>query len=302
MRTDRLLHITIGVSSMAGAARVLMCNVTRTAEAARLIHGASRVCSAALGRGIAGAALLNAPRKGERLTLTFHGDGPAGPLVVCTGTGVLKASIDEPSVELPLKPNGKLDVGGAIGSNGRVIVVRDMGLKQPYVGQSAMVSGEIAEDLAMYCTASEQQPTLCALGVKVGGAGSSDTTVLAAGGIMIQPLPGCPEEVLTALELRQELFADISGAIESESLESLAFGFFNGLNPQILQEEPLEYRCDCSRERMEKALIAMGREELQSLIDEPIDGQDGAELVCHFCHSAYAFSKDQLRHLLAVSK
>jgi molecular chaperone Hsp33 len=279
-----------------------MCDATRAAQTARLTHGASRVCSAALGRGIAGAALLNAPRKGERLTLTFHGDGPAGALVIAAGPGVLKASIDEPTVELPLKPNGKLDVGGAIGREGRVIVVRDMGLKQPYVGQSALVSGEIAEDLAMYCTVSEQQPTLCALGVRIGatnlGGGKGGEDVVAAGGIMIQPLPGCPESLLAALELRQELFADISAAIESESLESLAFGFFNGLEPEILREEPLEYHCDCGRARMEKALIAMGRDELTSMIEE----QDGAELTCHFCRSAYEFSVDQLRTLLALSK
>ncbi|GHU72302.1 33 kDa chaperonin [Clostridia bacterium] len=293
MRTDRLLHITL----RAGTVRVLMCDVTRAAREARIVHGASRVCSAALGRGIAGAALLNAPRKGERLTLTFRGDGPAGALVAVAGPGVLKATIDNPSVELPLKPNGKLDVGGAIGGEGRVIVVRDMALKQPYVGQSALVSGELAEDLAMYCTVSEQQPTLCALGVKLGMLDGAEE-VIAAGGLMIQPLPGCPEETLAALELRQELFADISSAIEHEELETLAVQFFDGLAPEILQVESLEYQCDCGRARMEKALIAMGRDELTSLIQD----QGGAELVCHFCRSAYAFSESDLRELLASAR
>ncbi|MDR1599289.1 MAG: Hsp33 family molecular chaperone HslO [Oscillospiraceae bacterium] len=295
MRTDRLLHITL----RAGAARVLLCEVTRAAETARRTHHASRVCAAALGRGIAGAALLNAPRKGERLTLTFHGDGPAGALVIVAGPGTLKASIDDPAIELPPKPNGKLDVGGAIGRVGRVIAARDMGMKRPYVGRSALVSGEIAQDLAMYCASSEQQPTLCALGVRIGagGPGGGDT-VLAAGGLMIQPLPGCPEELLSALELRQELFADISAAIEAEGLESLAHGFFGGLGPEILGEDRLEYRCDCSRERMERALIAMGRGELASLIEE----QGGAELTCHFCRSAYAFTGGQLGELLALSQ
>ncbi|MDR0396952.1 MAG: Hsp33 family molecular chaperone HslO [Oscillospiraceae bacterium] len=296
MRTDRLLHITL----MAGAARALLCDVTRAAETARRIHRASRVCAAALGRGISGAAVLNAPRKGERLTLTFNGGGPAGALTIVSGPGVLKASIGDPSVELPLKPNGKLDVGGAIGREGRVIAVRDMGMKQPYIGQSALVSGEIAEDLAMYCTASEQQPTLCALGVRIGADGSASgaESVLAAGGLMIQPLPGCPEELLSALELRRELFADISAAIESESLESLAREFFGGLDPEILQEDSLEYRCDCGRDRMERALVAMGRGEIASMIED----QGGAELTCHFCGSAYSFTADQLGKLLALSK
>lgn len=284
MRTDELLHITL----MQGQARVLLCDTTEMAEKARQIHEASRVCTAALGRGISAAAMLGSMLKGGRLTLTFKGDGPAGALVMVARPGFVKATIDEPRVELPLRPNGKLDVGGAIGRNGRVTVVKDLGLKEPYVGQCRLASGEIAEDVALYCTTSEQQPTLCSLGVLVG------ERVLASGGLLIQPLPGCPEETIVELEKRVPLYSDISGLIREQSPEALIPPLFDGLQPKIIAREALEYRCDCSRERMERVLISMGRAELEDMIQE----QGGAELTCHFCRNKHQFSASDLRKLM----
>lgn len=284
MREDAALHITI----MAGEARAVLCETTAAAQTAMDIHQATRTCAAALGRGLSAAVLLASTQKSGRLTATFRGGGPAGALVAVAAEGVLKATIDDPSVKLPPKANGKLDVGGAIGSDGRVTVVRDLGLREPYVGQSAMASGEIAEDLALYCTVSEQQPTLCALGVLVG------ERVTASGGLLIQPLPGCSEETLSALELRAPVYANISALLEREPPEELAHMLFDGLQPEVIERVPLAYRCDCTRGRMERALISMGRDELESMIHD----QGGAELICHFCRSAYAFDAAQLRALM----
>jgi len=284
MRTDELLHITL----RKGQARALLCDTTEMAEQARRIHQASRVCAAALGRGISAAAMLGSMLKGGRLTLTFKGDGPAGALVMVARPGVVKATIDQPQVELPPRPDGKLDVGGAIGRKGRVTVVKDLGLKEPYVGQCHLASGEIGEDVALYCTASEQQPTLCALGVLVG------ERVLASGGLMIQPLPGCPEETIAELERRVPLYSDISGLIRERSPQELIPPLFDGLEPEIIAREPLEYRCDCSRERMERVLISMGRAELEDMIEQ----QGGAELTCHFCRSRHRFDASELRSLM----
>lgn len=284
MRTDELLHITL----RGGQARALLCDTTQMAEKARQIHEASRVCTAALGRGISAAAMLGSMLKGGHLTLTFKGDGPAGALVMVTRPGEVKATIDDPRVELPLRPDGKLDVGGAIGRNGRVTVVKDLGMKEPYVGQCHLASGEIGEDVAMYYTASEQQPTLCALGVLVG------ERVLASGGLLIQPLPGCPEETIAELERRVPLYSDISGLIREQPPEALVPPLFDGLEPKIIAREPLVYRCDCSRERIERVLISMGYAELEDMIQE----QGGAELTCHFCRNKHRFNASDLRNLM----
>ena len=165
-------------------------------------------------------------------------------------------------------------------------------MKKNYIGQSELVSGEIAMDFANYFTVSEQQPSLVALGVLVNG-----TTVLKAGGLLIQPLPGCPDEIIDQLELRSPMFADISREMTFASIEQLCIDWFRGMEPRILERTPLRYRCTCSRERMEKALISLGRKDLQSLIDD----DKGAELICHFCRNKYKFTTEQLKDLLAVS-
>ena len=158
-----------------------------------------------------------------------------------------------------------------------------------YIGQIELVSGELGIDFANYYTVSEQQPSLVALGVLVAG-----DTVLKAGGLLIQPLPGCPDEVIDQIELRSPMFSDISREMTFAPKEELLEDWFRGMDLQILEREPLRYHCACSRYRMEKALISLGRRELQTIIDE----DTGAELGCHFCHSQYAFSTDELKELL----
>lgn len=284
----RLLRGTL----MGGQARVLLCDTKAMAQLAKDTHQASGVCTAALGRAISATAMLATASEEETnsLTMTIKGDGPAGALVTVAHGHSIKAYIDHPEVELPLRSDGKLDVGGALGKEGRLTVVRDLGMREPYVGQTPLQSGEVAEDVAYYCTLSEQQPTLCSLGVLV-----SDGTVLSSGGLMIQPLPGCEESTLAALEMRTPIFANISAHLLESTPEALFMDFFRGLEPEILAEEVLTYTCDCTRERMEKVLISLGREELEDMIEN----DHGTCITCNFCCSQHTFTEAELRELLA---
>lgn len=286
-RTSRLLRLTL----KGGQARVFLCDTTQMAQQARDIHHASNTCSAAMGRMIAAAAIMGANLKsdGDRITLTINGGGPAGALCAVAGPdGVVKVTIDSPEVELALKPNGKLDVGGAIGKDGQLTVMRSYGFGEPYVGRVALVSGEIAEDMAMYYLESEQTPSLCALGTLVG------EEILSAGGILIQAMPGCSEELLDALEIRAELFSAISQMLQEMTLEEIVSGCFRGLDPEILEEIPLRLHCDCSREYIERVLLSMGEKEIRDMIAT----QNGCEVSCHFCRRHYAFTGEELERLL----
>ena len=274
-----------------GQVRVMLGDTTQTVQRCADIHGSTPVCTAALGRLLTGTAMLGIMMKGEResVTVTIKGDGPMGTLVAVADHGKVRACADDPKVEIPLRADGKLDVGGAVGRSGRMSVMKDLALRKNYIGQSELVNGEIAMDFAQYFTVSEQQPSLVALGVLVNG-----DTVLKAGGLLIQPLPGCPDEIIDQLELRSPMFADISREMTFAPVEQLCEDWFRGLEPRILERTPISYTCSCSRERMEKALISLGKKDLQSLIDD----DEGAELVCHFCHSKYNFTTEQLKELL----
>lgn len=279
-----------------GQVRVLMCDTTNMAELCRMTHEPSNVCAAALGRGISAAALLTASADdpdSTNLTMTIKGGGPAGALVVVAHGRRLKAYIDHPQVELPLKANGKLDVGGALGKDGMITVVRDLGMREPYVGQCELQSGEIGEDVAYYCVVSEQQPTLCALGVLV-----NEGRVISSGGVLVQPLPGCEEETLAELETRSMFFGDISAQLLAQPMEDFFKACFDGMEPETLDVEGLTYTCDCSRERMERALISIGQNDLQEIIDD----DQGAELVCNFCHEKHQFTTEELKALLAQAR
>ena len=288
LKGDRVIRLQL----MDGQARVLFMETTAMVQRAADIHNATPVCTAALGRLMTGTAMLGVMMKGEKesVTVTIKGGGPMGTLVAVANHGNLKAYADNPQVELPPREDGKLDVGSAVGHEGRMSVVKDLGLREPYIGQSELISGELGLDFANYFTSSEQQPSLVALGVLVSG-----DAVLKAGGLLIQPLPGCSEETLSALELRSPMFADISREMTMASMEELLDGWFRGLKPEVLEEGPLSYKCDCSRERMERALISLGRRELNTIIAE----DTGAELGCHFCHNHYAFTTEELKELLA---
>ena len=287
---DEMLQIDL----CQGKVRVMLCETTKTVQTCADLHASTPVCTAALGRLMTGTLMLGMMMKGadESVTVTLKGDGPMGSLVAVSEPGRVRACADNPQVELPLREDGKLDVGSAVGHTGRMIVVKDLGLKKNYIGQSEIVSGEIAMDFANYFTVSEQQPSLVALGVLVSG-----DAVLKAGGLLIQPLPGCPDEVIDQLELRSPMFADISREMTFADIDELCRDWFRGMDPVILERTELKYQCSCSRERMERALISLGRKDLQSLIDE----DKGAELTCHFCHSRQFFTTEQLRAMLEAA-
>ena len=284
---DEILRGTL----MDGQVRIMMCETTNMVQRAAAIHNATPVCTAAMGRLMTATSMLGVMMKGENesVTVNIKGGGPMGTVVAVANHGDLKVCADDPQVELPLREDGKLNVGAAIGKDGYMTVIKDLGLREPYIGQIELVSGELGIDFANYYTVSEQQPSLVALGVLVAG-----DAVLKAGGLLIQPLPGCPDDIIDQIELRSPMFSDLSREMTFAPKEELLEDWFRGMDLQILEREPLRYHCACSRYRMEKALISLGRKELQTLIDEDL----GADLGCHFCHSQYAFSTQDLKDLL----
>jgi len=285
--TDTVMHFTLA----GGAVRGLLIRSTQTAREAQRLHQASAVAAAALGRALTATAMLAAVLKepDASVTLTVDGDGPLGK-ILCVGDGeTVRGLVDRPAVRLPLR-DGRLDVGRAVGRHGRLSVVKDLRLKTPYVGQVELRSGEIAADLAYYYVQSEQSPSLVSLGVT-----ASDTEVSTAGGVLLQPLPDCPDPVIDELELRSPIFGDIASELVHETPDTLLRTWFHGLEPVKLSETPLAYRCPCSRTRMERALISLGEEELKRMIADEVDG---AELVCHFCNQKYAFTTHDLLRIL----
>ena len=287
---DEMLHITL----MGGQARVLLCRTTAMARRAAEIHAPSSTALAAMSRAMTATAMLGVMMKDQQssVTVTVAGDGPGGKITAVAHGPHVKVSIAHPEVELPLKKDGHLDVGGFVGHHGRLTVIKDLGMKEPYIGQIALVSGELGEDFARYFTVSEQQPSLVALGCL-----AHEGYCLSAGGVLVQAMPGCSEELLEQLELRSVFFSAISREVADVALEDLAKAWFDGLEMQILSREKVAYQCDCSREKMEKALIALGKEELRQMILE----DQGAELTCHFCRTAHRFTAQQLEELLEVA-
>lgn len=264
-------------------------------ERARNIHTLLPVATAALGRTLMAASMMGDAMKEENgsLTIQIKGGGPLGTvLAVSDSTGNVRGYVQQPHVALMEIEPGKLDVGSAVGTDGTLTVVKDIGLKEPYVGSIGLFSGEIADDIAMYFVESEQIPTACALGVLVG----VDQSVTSAGGYLIQLLPGAEDSVIDKIEAGVRRVGSVSRALESGmDAESLLRAVLSDFELEVLETHPVEYRCYCSRERVSRALISMGREEMQSMIEE----QKGAELTCQFCDAVYQFSEDELRELLA---
>lgn len=264
-------------------------------ERARQIHHTTPVATAALGRALAAASMLGNALKGDgaSVTLQIKGDGPLGTvLAVSDNQGNVRGKVDDPSVELPLRPDGKLDVGAAVGHEGMLTVIRDLNMKEPYVGSVSLLGGEIAEDLAAYFVESEQIPTACGLGVLI----DRDRSVLTAGGYLIQLLPGAGEEIISKVEGGILAAGSVTALLkENGDPESLLRRVMPDFELEILEKSPVEYRCYCSRERMERALISLGPEELRNLIDE----QGSAELTCRFCDSVQTFSREELEELLS---
>ena len=258
------------------------------------IHKTSAVVTAGLGRLSIAASLMGYMLKGEddSVTLRVDGGGPAGQLTaVADSRGNVKSCVTNPVVELPLNSIGKLDVGGAVGKDGTLSVVKDLGLKEPYVGVIPLVSGEIAEDIAAYYVSSEQIPTVCALGVLV----NPDLTVRSAGGFLVQLLPFADEKCIDTIEKNVSAMRPVSALLdEGKTPEEIADMLLSGLEPNELDTASPAYKCDCSRERTERVLISIGKDELRSIADE---GRDTL-VCCHFCGKEYVFSPDEIRKLI----
>ncbi|MCF2661828.1 Hsp33 family molecular chaperone HslO [Pseudoflavonifractor phocaeensis] len=263
-------------------------------ERARNIHTLLPMATAALGRALLGASMMGDMLKEQAgsLTLQIKGGGPLGTiLAVSDCQGNVRGYVQNPHVDLMEKHPGKLDVGAAVGETGTLTVIKDIGLKEPYVGSIGLFSGEIADDLAMYFVESEQIPTACALGVLVG----TDQSVTSAGGYLIQLLPGASEEIITKIESGVRKLGPVSAALEGGlDGEGLLRAVMSEFELEILEKHPVEYRCYCSRERVSRALVSMGRAELSSLIEE----QGQAELTCQFCDKVYHYSREELEELL----
>jgi molecular chaperone Hsp33 len=285
MKSDVLYHLTL----MDGQARALIIDSTQLAESARAVHGLSRTATAALGRHLTACAMLGAMLKGDgSVTATVKGDGPLGTLLaVAKPDGAVKGYVDNPEVDLP-RVNGKLAVGDAVGHSGRLTVIKDLGFGEPYVGQVNLVSGELAEDYAMYFTASEQVPSLVSLGVL------TQDQVISAGGLIIQMLPGASNEAIARVEQAAPSFRGISKTMSGIDIDEAVERLLSPLEPVVIGKLNTRYECDCSLERVERALISMGEKELLSLIEE----QGEAEVGCQFCGKLRRFTKEELTKLL----
>ena len=258
-------------------------------ERARIIHGLSPTASAALGRGLMGASLLGNALKGEEDTLTIRlsGGGPAGNIVAVSDSGGnVRGYLDEPQADLPTRADGKLDVGGLIGRDGVITVSKDLGMKEPYIGSVALVSGEVAEDLAAYLLESEQIASACGLGVLVG----TDFSILAAGGYLVQLLPGAPDELISALEDNIFMMDQLTTILHEDGAEEVLNQVTRNLQPRILSVDEVEYRCSCSWDRVSDALKSIGAEALRELAAEEND----TEVACQFCGRKYMYCRKDL--------
>lgn len=277
-----------------GRIRIFVASTTHMVEKARSIHNTSPTATAALGRTLTAGVMMGSMMKneGDVLTLKIAGDGPGGTIyVVAKNDGRIKGYIGNPSADVPSRKDGKLDVGSLVGRNGTITTIMDLGLKDPYVGQSKIVSGEIAEDLANFYAYSEQQPSAVSLGVLV----DRDISVKAAGGYIIQLLPGVTDEDIDKIEKILSKIEPVSTMIdEGLSPEDIMNKVLGEFHMETLDRMDLSYQCDCSREKIEKVIMSLGKKEIQDIIEE--DGQ--AEVVCHFCNSKYQFNKEELSKFL----
>ena len=276
-----------------GAVMAIGIDSTDVVAEAERIHRTSAVMTAALGRLLTAGSMMGNMLKGkdDSVTLRMAGDGPAGSIIVVSDpAGNVRGYAMNPVVEIPLNKVGKLDVSGALGKQGNLSVVKDLGLKEPYSGSVPFVSGEVAEDITAYYAVSEQIPTVCALGVLV----NPDLTVRAAGGYIIQLLPAAAEDTIDKIEKNISGIRPVTtmldeGMTPQQIIETALAGF----ETEVLYEQDVAYRCNCSKDRVERALISLGRDELKSMAEE----MDKAEIKCHFCDKAYVFSKEELNAL-----
>ena len=287
---DRIVR-AISTDGMVQAAAICSRDLT---ERARQIHKTLPVATAALGRTLAAASMMGNALKsdGASLTLQFKGGGPLGTvLAVSDNEGNVRGYVTNPPVDIPLRKDGKLDVGTAVGHEGTLTVIKDLHMKEPYVGTIDLLGGEIAEDVAGYFVESEQIPTACALGVLV----DRDQSVKAAGGYLIQLMPGAAEDTIAKVEGGIMAAGAVSAILEkNDDPEAMLRTVMSDFDLKILETCPVEYRCYCSRERVERALISLGRTELEQMLSE----QGGCQLTCQFCDAVYKFTAEDIQRLL----
>lgn len=287
-------YVVRGIAGQ-GSVRAFAATTSNLVSEAARLHNTYPVATAALGRVLTAAGLMAADMKNSNdvLSIIVKGDGPLGNIVsVAKADGTMKGYVDQPKVDLPLNEVGKLDVGKAVGSvDGKITVVKDLGLKEPYVGQTELVSGEIGDDIANYFWVSEQQASVVALGVLV----NPDLSVKAAGGYIIQPLPGADESIISSIEKKINSLPSVTTMLDQgNSPEEILNILLGDFDLKIWEPTPLHFQCDCNRERLESVVLSLGREELTDIIQT--DGQ--AELTCHYCNTEYQFNKDELTALL----
>ena len=281
-----------------GAIRVVAADTTKLCNRAQEIHKMSPTAAAALGRTLTAAAIMGSMLKSadDSLTIQLNGGGPIGKVVaVGDGEANVKGYVENPLVDLPLNEKGKLDVGGAIGRDGMLGIIRDLGLKEPYVGQVPLVNGEVAEDLTQYYATSEQLPTAVALGVLV----DVDYSIKAAGGFILQVLPGAYDEDIDNVEKTVQSISSVTEMLSNgKKPEDIVEQLLSDYEIEYFENVPTKYQCDCSRERTDRALISLGRDELTKIIEE--DGK--AEITCHFCDNVYKYTKEELESLYESAK
>ena len=290
---DRIIRATAGE----GLIKMAVITARDTVQRAREIHSCSPTAAVALGRTLCGASLLGEAMKEENasLTIRINGGGPIGSVVaVSDHEGFVRGYVDNPHIELPLRSDGKLNVGGAVGCDGMLTVSRDIGLREPYIGSTELRSGEIAEDLTAYLLESEQVPSACALGVLV----DTDTSIKAAGGFLVQLMPGADEALIGKLEENIFLMDQLTTVLDEDGPEEIFRQVLKGLEYHLVAEAPVGYRCPCSRERIGLALSVIDEAELREMIDE---GKD-AEILCQFCDRRYSFTPLDLREILLAKE
>lgn len=282
---DRILRATAGD----GFIKMSAVSAKATVQRAKDIHGCTPTTAAALGRTLCAASMLGNMMKEDdgSLTIRINGGGPIGSVIaVSDSAGFVRGYVTNPSVELPLRQDGKLNVGGAVGRDGMITVSRDIGLKEPYIGSTQLVSGEIAEDLTAYMLESEQIPAACGLGVLV----NTDLSIKSAGGFIVQLMPGAPEEYIDRLEENIFMMDQVTTVLDEDGAEALFGQVLKGFEHHVVSTEPIEYRCYCSRERVEAALASIGSDALAELAQ---DGKD-ISVGCQFCGTEYTFSPAEL--------
>lgn len=281
-----------------GSAFIIAADSTEMIRKMEQIHQPSAAVTAGMGRLLTAASIMGVMLKGEddNITLRFNGDGPAGSVIaVADSSGNGRISVQNPIVELPLNDKGKLDVSGALGKTGYLYVIKDIGLKEPFIGTTEIVSGEVAEDITNYYAVSEQTPSVCSLGVLI----NPDLSVNCAGGFLIQLLPGCPDEIIDVIEKNIAAIPPVTTMLtDGLTPDDMAKKALNGLKIEKLDESEFTYKCTCSRQKAAAAMLSAGRAELEDMVKE----NKPFTVECHFCNNNYEFTTEQIKTLLKKLK